>query len=1003
MSFFQHGSPSDPRYPAEPRLLTRPHEPADTARAPSRRRLAERLMALRGQQMRSHHDGVRPRRRRRLAIVLGSVATLLLIALLVYVLTLRHSMRAALPQIDGSIRVAGLSAPVTVSRDAQGVPSIQAASLDDLLFAQGFVTAGDRLWQMDALRRHASGELAEILGPRLVAHDRLQRYLQVGAAADRAVKALPPDQLYQLEAYSRGVNAYIAAAGDRLPLEFHLLHYKPAPWSPRDSLLVSLVLYQDLSTGFSVKLNRESLSAHLPRELLADLYPVGSWRDRPPTQPATDLTAPQGAVEQIPLDRSQVLNHPQPLPFATPGDLLRNGRLLHPESCDDCQSGSNNWAVAASRSASGAPLLSNDMHLNLSAPDIWYEAGLHAGSGPDAAVDVTGITLPGVPFVIVGRNAHVAWGFTNLGADVQDVRIEHLRGSGANTEFEQPDGSWSLAGHHHEVIVVRGGRNVSLDVLTTAHNIGSAATNSPVMDTPIISPLYPSEHRALSLSWVAYDPDTVRSPFLAVNTATDGASLVAAFAGFGGPSLNLIYADDARHIGYHALGRIPIRGPAIRRPHAVEPLILPDRPNDSDEDESTGAEPQAGLKGNAAPWENAAPREHAAFLLSAYHPVRRRRPASRLNAKPAPPAPAAAAGAITPPPPVIDYTIGSPISSVPTDALDASQDWSGYIPYSDLPSVLDPPSGVLATANARITPDIYPYHIASDWVEPYRAERIYALLEDRTGLTPAAMLQVQNDIHSEFDLLLAQKLAYAVDHASAAGLGHDTRRLRQAADLLRFWNGAMSADAAAPTIVSTVRDELWPLLLTEQIQIHDGPAVDTLAANALATLYGWNERDYALEQVLQHTPARWLPRRYGNWNDFLTAALARTLKDVHAPSDLAHWRYGKKDTIEIAHPFLGSHSLISRLLGVATGSGAQPGSGDMLTVKAMASHFGPSERFTADLADTSLTFANITTGESGNPASPWYLDQFAPWLAGTTFAMPLNPTGARDTLTLLPD
>ena len=211
-----------------------------------------------------------------------------------------------LPQLDGSLTVYGLAAPVTVQRDAHGVPHIHASSLDDLVFAQGFVTAQDRLWQMDLLRRHAAGELAAILGRSMLEHDRLQRTLQLRAAADRALAALPPDQKHWLEVYARGVNASIVAQHDHLPVEFRLLGYQPAPWTPRDSMLVELAMFQDLTTGFPEKLGREALAAHLPPDLIADLYPVGSWRDHPPGQPIPDLTAPQPEIKDVPLDESQI-------------------------------------------------------------------------------------------------------------------------------------------------------------------------------------------------------------------------------------------------------------------------------------------------------------------------------------------------------------------------------------------------------------------------------------------------------------------------------------------------------------------------------------------------------------------------------------------------------------------------------------------------------------------------------------------------------------------------
>src|ERR1700736_1361211 len=192
-------------------------------------------------------------RRRIFARILVTLPTpVILSAIIGLVITrhwLRQTMHDSLPQLDGGISIPGLSAPVTIQRDAHGVPHIRAASLDDLVLAQGFVTAQDRLWRMDSLRRHAAGTLAEILGPSLLAHDRLQRTLLIRASADRALATLPPDQLHLLERYAAGVNASIDLQRAHLPLEFRLLRYQPAPWTPRDSLLVGLVMFQDLTTS----------------------------------------------------------------------------------------------------------------------------------------------------------------------------------------------------------------------------------------------------------------------------------------------------------------------------------------------------------------------------------------------------------------------------------------------------------------------------------------------------------------------------------------------------------------------------------------------------------------------------------------------------------------------------------------------------------------------------------------------------------------------------------
>src|SRR5215469_10106613 len=256
-----------------------------------------------------HARQLRTPLRRRILSLLAILIPVLLIAVLVAFFAARHwaqqAMLDALPQVDGSLQLAGLSAPVTVQRDGHGVPHIRANSLDDLVIAQGFVTAGDRLFQMDVLRRHAAGELAEVLGPSLLPHDSTQRILQIRAAADRAVTDLPPDQLHYLELYARGVNASIEQQRSHLPLEFRILRYQPASWTARDSILVGLAMFEDLTNAFPVKLSREAIAAHLSPDLVADLYPVGSWRDHPPAQPDVDLTAPQQEIPDIPLDESQ--------------------------------------------------------------------------------------------------------------------------------------------------------------------------------------------------------------------------------------------------------------------------------------------------------------------------------------------------------------------------------------------------------------------------------------------------------------------------------------------------------------------------------------------------------------------------------------------------------------------------------------------------------------------------------------------------------------------------
>jgi penicillin amidase len=825
----------------------------------------------------------------------------------------RQAMHDALPQLDGAISVAGLSAPVSVQRDGHGVPHLRASSLDDLVTAQGYVTAQDRLWQMDALRRHAAGNLAEILGEPLLEHDRAQRTLQIRAAADRALATLPADQLHLLERYAAGVNASIADQSTHLPLEFRLLRYVPAPWTPRDSLLIGLVMFQDLTNSFPQELNREALTARLPSHLVGDLYPVGSWRDHPPAQPLVDLTAPQQDIPDIPLDESQTKLRRPALSTASPEDLLALQQTLKNPVCEGCFAGSNDWVVSGAHTATGKPLLSNDMHLAHNIPGIWYQADLEAPA-PSGDLHVSGVSLPGVPFIIVGHNAHVAWGFTNLGAEVQDVYIEHTRGSGDTMEYQTPDSTWHAVIHQQEIIHVKGARDFVLDVPATQHG---------GVNTPVISGIFPSEKRTLSLRWTIYDQANITPSFLAIDTATDGVGLVSAFSSFGGPAQNLVYADDQGHIGYHAVGKIPIRG-----------------------------------------------------------------------------------NIITP----------SPISPVPADALDLAQEWVGTIPYDNLPQATDPPNGILATANARVTSDDYPYPITLNWAAPYRNERIWKVLtaraaETKDHLTAADMLALQTDVYSDVDHVIAQRLAYALDHTTKAEFTIDkgaAKRLHQAADLLRDWNGNVDADAAAPAIVVATRAALWPLLLDPQLKSQPETKSDLQPGvhRTGAALYTWGNKSYAEEWLIMHTPSRWLPPAYSTWDDLLTAAVSKALAASHAPADLSKWHYGDFRPIDIEHPIYSQSPILQRVLDLPTSPGVQPQSGDDVTVKQVGHSFGPSERFTADLSELDHSTLNLVLGESSNPLSAWFMDQWPAWYHGTTFPLPFShaavDAATTHTLTLAP-
>ena len=808
-----------------------------------------------------------------------------LVVLAGIVLYAYYVTHAALPQLDGQVQVSGLAAPVTVTRDSHGVPTIEAANLEDLFFAQGYVTAQDRLWQMDIMRRYGSGELSEILGEATLKLDREQRILGLRAAAKKAMEMASARDRSFYDAYSRGVNAYIGTHADRLPIEFRILHYRPKPWLPEDSGVVANSMVKDLNYHyFYDALDREKILAKLGPELTADLYVNRSWHDRPPTVMREDLNEPESNAadsdDQDDSDDDAPDNSvTQQAPSGAKALTEKNGliaalkALRHPNASLSAKraglpaeglpveglpvNGSNDWVVSGPHTVTGKPLLSNDMHLGHQMPNLWYEAHLHSD-----AVDVAGVTLPGMPYVIVGHNQRIAWGFTNVGPTVTDVYIENFNAQGA---YQTPNG-WVQPEHRTELIHVKGKLDVTVDVRITRHG-------------PVITELVPGETRPLALRWTLYDG--LHIPFFDVNAAQNWDEFQRAFSQLDAPGQNVVYADVDGNIGYHTTGKVPIR----------------------------------------------------------------------------------AAGD----------------GSLPVSGADNAHEWTSYIPFDKLPSIYNPPSGIIATANGRITPDGYPNSVSMEWEAPWRTARIYHVLESGRQFSAADMLALQTDIHSEAELFAAERFVYAVDHASKA-----PARVKQAAELMRSWDGRMQASSAAPTIAENSILALRRLLLEPKL----GSATADPTKDGVLNwkTYSWEMRSVWLENILLHRPKRWLPEKYPNYDELLTAAVEAAVNDPHAPQDLTTWRWGAFNAVEIQHPILGKIPLINRWS--APGVREQSGSG--YTVKAVSRHHGPSERFTANMADLDQSTLNIVTGQGGNFLSPYYMDQWKAWYEGTTFTLPFS-------------
>jgi len=818
-----------------------------------------------------------PRRGRRIGRVLASLLIVTLFVSLGGVAWLYSMARSVLPQLDGTAKISGLSARVTVSRDGHGVPTIDAASFEDLFFAQGYVTAQDRLWQMDVMRRFAAGEISEILGADFLKHDREQRILELRVAAQKALEVSSAQNRAHFEAYARGVNAYVASHRDRLPIEFRILRYSPRPWAPEDSTLIAAQMVKDLNHyPYRDALDREKILAKLGPELTADLYVNSSWHDRPPTVARFSLEQDTGNEDEERHKRSPVSSSVAQQ-TATPAfhDLVGAGlandgfaRALEQDSealAADTRMvvGSNNWVVSGAHTVSGKPLLSNDMHLGHQMPNLWYEAHLRCSTSGCGNFDAAGVTLPGLPYVIVGHNQRIAWGLTNVGPTVEDVYIETFNPDG---QYLTPAG-WKSPEHRHEVIHVKGKPDVVLDVALTRHG-------------PIITDLVPGESRQLALRWTLYEG--THDPFFEVDSAQNWEQFRRAFSAFDAPGQNVVFADVDGNIGYQATGKIPIRA--------------------------------------------------------------------------------------------------SGDGSLPENGSDDIHEWTGYIPFDKLPSTYNPSSGIIATANGRISPDGYPFSISTGWEAPWRTARIYRVLESGKKFSASDMLGLQTDIYSDAERFFAERFVYAVDHAKNSSL-----RTKQAAELMRGWDGRMTADSAAPTIGYRARVELTRLLL--EAKLGSAPADPRqIAASLNWKTYGWGMQSVWLENVLQGQLKRWLPESYGSYDELLTAAVEAAVSGPEVPQDLASWHWGGFHPVEIQHPILGKIPLLQRW----SGPGVQPQSGSGYTVKAVSRSHGPSERLTVDLSDLDQSTLNLVTGEAGSFLSPYYLDQWKAWYEGYTFKLPFT-------------
>lgn len=455
-------------------------------------------------------------------VAIGVAGVIVVLAIAVF-LFLRYQVRKSFPQTTGTVSVAGLEHPVQVSRDSYGVPRIEATSEHDLMLALGYVHAQDRLWQMDMVRRVGEGRLSELFGFETVPFDKMFRIIGIRSIAEKIEQHITPASRNRLQWYADGVNAFINTHKGKYPVEFDMLRYDPEPWQPVHSLIIARMMAWELNLSWWTDLTYGAIAERVGLEKALDIFP----------------SFPQDVAPIVP---SEVWHKYA----ALTGDFLKTAQAFASLSGPPgILGGSNAWVVGPSKSASGKVILANDTHLQLESPSKWYEVQFHA-----PGYDVCGMSIPGVPGIVAGKNQHIAWGLTNVMADDADFYIERIDTTNGEKYFY--DGEWRPVAVHEEEIRVKGDTTIPVIIRATQHG-------------PIVTDIHSFLKKATypyvaSMRWTGAEVSDEVEAFNKIDRATNWSEFTDGISGFSCPGQNFIYGDAEGNIGYWCGVKLPIRG-----------------------------------------------------------------------------------------------------------------------------------------------------------------------------------------------------------------------------------------------------------------------------------------------------------------------------------------------------------------------------------------------------------------------------------------------------------
>ncbi|HEU5204189.1 MAG TPA: penicillin acylase family protein [Candidatus Limnocylindrales bacterium] len=817
----------------------------------------------------------------------------------------------ALPQTSGALQIRGLHQPVTVIRDVAGVAHIRAANVHDLFMAQGFVHAQERMWQMEVWRHIAAGRLSELFGESQLDTDRFIRTLGWPQSTERDLAAVTPETRRILDAYAEGVNAWLDKEHDSLGLAFVVTGAKPEPWKPLDTLGWQKVQAWNLGSNMDQELFRYLADRQLgDPDRTDELFP--QYRDGAP------VITPSGGDEAAADAEAAVFRTATSLDgdaAAAWREMAEIGASISRLAGLDAGEGlvgsrgvgSNNWVISPAMTTTGGAMLANDPHLGISMPSIWFMNGLHCTTVSEACpYDVAGVSFPGVPAVVLGHNARIAWGATNLGPDVQDLFVE--RADPNDPAAYLLDGVSTPFDERVEEIRTAGGPTSYQTVRTTVHGPILNDVDGRLEDAPL-----------MSLAWTAIrGTDRTFEAILGLNTASDFDEFRASLSQYGSPSQNFVYADVDGHIGYQFPGSIPIRG-------------------------------------------------------------------------------------------------GDPTGDRPRPGDDGSSEWTGLIPFEELPWQLDPAEGTIVTANNAAVDAGYPYHVASDWDPGYRAERIgdQLLARGEDGLSFDDMTELQLDT----------ALPRAQDAVTwLLPMAPSTDDGRVVLERILDWDGRCEVDSLGCAAWSMFEYHLHRDLFDDEL--------GTLARDYVGSGPAW----VLVNQLVDEPEASW-------WDDVATAERETSMAIINRALDEAGsalstsygppsgWTWGRLHTATFQEQTVGKSGIGPLEWYFNDGPHAVPGAAgavnntyyrfrraypdpldpDYVPVgvdRVFEVTNMPSMRFVIDMTDLDGARIVITTGQSGNPFDHHYNDLIEPWRTGETVPLPFTPAAldaaAAQTLVLQP-